>query len=412
LTKTRYLRFDRLHHPIALEDAEQLEPIIADIFAGWPYTEFFKQSDEAFVTIRPDGARGWLLSLADAPSVHKRWDDVNVICDLVAEMAWERLRSDPELFCLHAAAVDFGGCLVVIPNARRAGKSTLAVALARLGHTLHTDDFLPVQFDQRSLTFQGVANGILPRVRLPLPVDFSTAFRDWVTTNRGPSNAQYKYLLDSPVAQSGSTLPLGAVVVLDRLAEACEPSLEPISREEALASLITQNFARTGHSSKILNFSDRLTHNLPAFRLKYNNAETAAEFLSTHFALQELSIAVHTVQTQDNRQAPLDKMNRPCPWFDPSRQYVHTAGVTETKVGDDRFLADSTGVAIHRLNPGSVLIWQLLSAPIDLDEMVSVVGSIFEDVDPEIVLSDTHELMRSFVGAGLVSLATIKATDF
>ena len=411
MTEIRYLRFDRLDHPIALEDAARLAPMIAKVFAGWPHTETSTQGGDAFVTIRPHQARGWEISLANVPDQPKLWDDVNVICDLVAEMAWERIRSNPELLCLHAAAVDFGGRLVVMPNTRRAGKSTLSVALARLGHRLFTDDFLVIQFDPDSQTFRGDSNGILPRVRLPIPQELGLAFRDWIAADGGPSNGQYKYLAGCSVAKGGTMLPLGAIVVLDRREDACDPFFEPIRHEDALASLITQNFARTEHASKILHLTDKLTHHLPAFRLTYHSAEAAAEFLSAHSALQNLPVTIHAAQTHDTLWAAPDTLGEPRQTFDPARRYVHTAGVTETKVGDNRFLADHTGVAIHQLNSGSALIWHLLSDPTDLAELVGAVGSIFEDVDEDQILSDTEKLMHSFVRAGLVSLAPTKTAD-
>ena len=152
MNRTTYLQFDGLTNPVALENAARLLPMISDVLAGWPYRTSDICEGRPFVTIRPSDGDKWELELAEMQSDPRRWNAVNVICDLVAEMAWERLRFDPSLLCLHAAAVAFSGRLIIFPNTRRAGKSTVTAALARLGHRAYTDDFLPVRVDIQSQT--------------------------------------------------------------------------------------------------------------------------------------------------------------------------------------------------------------------------------------------------------------------
>ena len=325
-----------------------------------------------------------------------------MVCDLVAEMAWERLRSDPGLLCLHAAAVAFDDTLVVMPNARRAGKSTLAVALARLGHRLLTDDVLPVRHAPDRQTFVGIANGIAPRLRLPLPEGFSPAFHDWVGQDIGPANRQYKYLTSAPIAPGGTEIPLGAIVALDRQDDATPPRLDPIPREEALASLIQQNFARAAHSARILDSADRLTRGLPAFRLTYHSGEEAAGFLSTHPALQNLPIPVVAASGQPDQPSPLSQPAPERPHFDAALPYVQAPGVAETHAGADHFLADSSGQAIHRLNPGSAVIWRLLCEPADLAEVTSLLASLYEDTPPDQIRADSETVMRHLAETGLI----------
>lgn len=402
MTNTMYLHFEGLKHPVALEDAERLEPMIAQVLGGWPHTIDPVANATPFVTVRPsDGAR-WALVLDEAPQRARRWNAVNVICDLVAEMAWERLRSDPALLCLHAAGVEFGGRLVVFPNARRAGKSTLAVALAQLGHRIYTDDFLPVRVDAESRTFCGVANGVAPRIRLPLPESFGDTLRTWVQQDVGPSNSQYKYLCKAPTAPGGETMPLGAMVLLDRQDTPVAPMLAEIAHVDAVTSLITQNFARTQMSGAILKSMDALGRHLPVFRLTYHCAQEAAEFLSCHTALQALPAAKNTDAGHAVELAPLDKPKQPAPAFQPSCKYVQAPGLTVAQAGQDQFLADGSGLAIYRLNAGSVAIWRVLAEPAHLQEVIEILTAAFDDVPQSRIAADSEGLMRSLAAAQLI----------
>jgi len=401
MTQTKYMRFQGLQHSIALQDADLLAPIIADVMAAWP-----QQADtlsSSFATISPHPKHGWQIALSDSTDAPKYWDDVNVICDLVAEMAWERLRSDPTLLSLHAAAIDFQGRCVVIPNARRAGKSMLAVALAKLGHDLLSDDYVPVRVDPDSGVISGVANGVAPRLRLPVPQEFSTNFQDWVAADRGPANNQYKYMCDCPVLPGGTSRPLGAIVILDRQETPCHPALEAVPQAEALSSLISQNFARTVHAATILQTLDLLTSHLPAYRLRYHSGEEAASYLSVHPALQALPMACQRGATPCANQVDVSQTEQPM--FNPAHKFMQAPHVTEVDAGTDHFLADQAGTAIHRLNPSSVVIWRLLSEPVDQAELVALMAAVYPETDPDQIFADTESMLRTFLNAGLVTAA-------
>lgn len=404
MAEPQYVQLEGLKHPVALKDADEIGAMLPTVLSAWPHRILKTAPSEApFVTIRPAGQDRWDVIRADQPDTPRTWDGVNTVCDIVAEIAWERLRSDPDLLCLHAAAIDFGGRLVVIPNARRAGKSTLAIALARLGKPLYSDDFLPVRVDATTQTCAGIANGIQPRLRLPVPEGFSDAFHDDVAQDPGPSNRQYKYLSNAPVAPWGETLPLGAMVMLERNDEPHPPHLSAMAREDALASLITQNFARTRHAGAILRSIDLLSRNLPIYRLSYHCAEEAAEYLSTHPDLATLPAARLTEFAPDDRQAPLDQTARPALTFMKELCYAQAAGVTESVVGDEAFLADGSGIGIFRLNPVSAAIWSLMEEPTDLNEVVEILLEAFPDVPVEQIATDCENLMRSLARASLIT---------
>nr|WP_275116142.1 PqqD family protein [Aliiroseovarius subalbicans] len=175
-----------------------------------------------------------------------------------------------------------------------------------------------------------------------------------------------------------------------------------MAREDALESLITQNFARTRHAGAILKSIEVITRHLPIYRLSYHNAEVAAEYLSNHSDLKSLPAARFAELPQDDRQAPLSQADQPAPEFAAELQYIQAANVTETPAGDDSFLADGTGLAIFRLNPVSAAIWRLLEEPTDLTEVASILAAAFPDVAADQIAMDSEQLMRGLAEACLI----------
>nr|WP_239058456.1 PqqD family protein [Aliiroseovarius sp. PrR006] len=178
-----------------------------------------------------------------------------------------------------------------------------------------------------------------------------------------------------------------------------------MEREDALASLITQNFARTRHAGAILRSVDLLSRHLPIYRLSYHCAEEAAEYLSTHPDLANLPAAQLTDFAQDDRQAPLDQPIHPALAFVKELCYAQADGVTESVVGDEAFLADGSGIGIFRLNPVSAAIWNLLEEPTDLNEIVEILSEAFPDVPVDQISTDSENLMRSLARARLITPA-------
>lgn len=398
-----HIHYHALDRPARLVHPDVLLPLVSAVVKAWP-AELTAAAPDAdpFVTLRPLETGTWELD-AHLGDGARSFDPVNAVCDFVAELSWERIRSHPDLLCLHAAGVDFSGRLVLFPSARRAGKSTLAAALARLGHRLYSDDFVPVEIAAPDGLVQGHANGIAPRLRLPLPDDSSAAFRDWVGADPGPANSQYKYLATAPLAPANETLPLGAIVVLDRQDEGPAPRLEPIPPEEALSRLILQNFARATHAGDILRATRAITAGLPTFRLTYRDFEAAADFLHRAPELAGLDVAHITGPRPEGRMAVLpEELAAENLVFDTGTAYVQRPGLTKTGAGDDWFLADGDGTSIHRLNAGSALIWRLVEEPMRLDDLVAVIGELYPDAGAEQVAADAERTLRAFLSHRLI----------
>jgi len=390
-----YIRFDGLNAPLRVGSPEVVRPLLDPILAAWPPPD--GDSDPAagapFATLRPTENERWSLEAPLAEKSVALHNPVNAICDLVVEMSWERLRSQPELLCLHAAALTFDDRLVIFPNARRAGKSLLTATLARLGHRVFSDDFVPLGVDAKTQQISGIANGIAPRLRLPLPDNISSSLTSWISDRIGPANKQYGYLTGIELPRSGTAAPVGAVVVLERDPELAGPvELEPISQDEALAALVKQNFGRQVHAGAILAVTAALTRSVPVLRLRYNGVEEAAALLDQNEALRNLPAARVPKADHPGTGRPAPSAGLPVPEtasIGLDQVYHKQPDYTEVATETGLYLADGHGISIHRLNPVSSVIWRLLDEKMTGADMVGVMKELYRDIEIARLRGDT-----------------------
>lgn len=409
------IRYRGLKASLRVASPDVVRPLLDPIMKAWPSTVDRSDPPDAapFATLRPCENGRWLLEAPLAQNPIARHNPVNAICDLVVEMSWERLRSRPELLCLHAAAVMFDDRLVIFPNARRAGKSLLSATLSGLGYGVFSDDFVPLAVDAETQVISGIANGIAPRLRLPLPDNLSASLDTWINDRIGPANRQYGYLTGIDLPLSGTAAPVGAVVVLERDPDLVEPaSLTPVSQDDAMAALVMQNFGRQVHAGAILTVTAALTRSVPVLRLRYNAVEEAAALLSQSNLLRDLPAACmpKTGQTGTLPPASLDvpKMQLSAP-VDLAQTFHKLPGYTETETETGLYLADGPGVAIHRLNPVSTVIWKLLDAPLSGADMVGVMQEIYPDIDGDRLHVDVQGALRFLIQQRLIAVAASSA---
>ena len=70
-------------------------------------------------------------------------DRVDAACSFIVDLIRAYIAAAPSLLCLHGAAAEFAGRLVVFPTPYRSGKSTLTAYLAAAGVRVYADDILP-----------------------------------------------------------------------------------------------------------------------------------------------------------------------------------------------------------------------------------------------------------------------------
>ena len=270
-----------LSRPIDFIGCPELASGFCAILRGWDITEIAADGGpEPLLGVRRT-ARGyrWVPGVLPMPEDWKS-DPPTTLMDAICELQYEffewYLRDNPAHLCLHCAAVEIGGGLVVVPNPTRAGKSTLTVQLAAAGCRVYCDDVLPVE----PVRGHGVALGVLPRLRRPLAPSLGPRVLQFIAEREGPSNHRYCYvdLGDDELARFGETAPIRSMVLLRRV-EAAPAALAPVGHGEMLKLVIRRNFADAVPPHDIFGRFHALTGAARRLQLTYSDPAEAAALL-------------------------------------------------------------------------------------------------------------------------------------
>ena len=386
------LIFADMRQPVRFIDCGDLLEHLSLVFPGWSILQTLEHSQPAVLTIRRrdkeyEISGDWI----EKPLI--RHDKVAAICALVAELVRAHVNQDDRLLCLHGAAAAFAGKLVVFPSFYRAGKSLLTACLAAAGTQVFGDDVLPLSLAEG----EGIAPGLAPRLRLPLPDNLSAETRQYIEARRQLSSDNYTYLDlgNQALAPRGWRLPIGAFVLLERQ-EGAEAQLEAASDADILRQVVWQNFAREAEAPRILEVLNRLVEQAACYRLRYDRAEDAVALLHRTF-----------------REWP-DEPSRPVPATEEAQTalgaqrdlaahcYLRRAGIAMVQSGDQSFLADRDGAAIYHLNPVGSAIWSLLQEPMSVADIVALLLTAFPDLEPAEVEEDVSRLCRDLASRNLL----------
>ncbi len=211
---------------------------------------------------------------------------------LAGALTGRYVAQDPRLLQLHAASVTLGhqgkAGQVLLLGDSQAGKSSLALQLARRGKRLFGDDRLAVRLDGPPT--QAIGLGVGPKVRLPLPDKIDSAQRHFIARYQVAEREAVAHLILPPalLAPLGACCPVVALVLLDRRQEAAPPparpgQLTPLGRAPLLRHLLPKCLAPHLSAPALLAAGRRLAETLPAWRLTYADSSRAAELLIAHF---------------------------------------------------------------------------------------------------------------------------------
>lgn len=398
MTETQSIRFLGTDGPVLFEDAGQVVSLLPEIFCNWTFEHLAPLPSEACLRMSFNGGKFHFAS--DIYGATKTASDpLNAACTLVAELAWARIRHEPGLLCFHGAAIEFDGTLVLFPNKRRAGKSTLTACLAAQGSRVFTDDYLPLRLEQDG-RMSGVANGAAPRLRVPLPDDFSKDLQDWVALHEGPKNRQYLYLTldDGQLAAHGETLPVSSIILLDRMDEPTPPRLEPVDSPEILRRLIYQNFSRSMNPARVLAMICNLTDMSNCLRLTYSNAEEAAFFLQSSAFDPTKQTGAQPSAVPEDSPAVLTTDNGRLQ----SCAYVRNPAVYERRYGGEVFAASADGPGLHHFDGVTTGIWNLLSEPITREEISDTLAAAFPGEPKEELTQAVNKIMQTMLKHRLI----------
>lgn len=380
---------------LRLVEAEELLPVLQQAMPGWSIERCsaLPEAPEICVWQHPDGY--W----QEAPALPQGAlldTDVGTACSVVADLAGAFLHRHPELVGLHCGSVELNGQLVIFPDAHRAGKSTLTSAFAAAGCRVFGDDVLALTPDG-----EGIALGVAPRLRLPVPEALSVDFQHFVACHLGPFDDRYGYLnlSSSQLAAHGDRSPLGAVLLIDRDPTLTAPQLTRLQPGDGLWQLLQQNFAEHESDQALMDRFLPLLQRLPCFLLRYSDAYEAALWLAKRWEGQPFSADRQQGQAvaRDERAAvpalPLD-----------DARYWHTSPAAfEWSLGDELFVIGQNGGDIHRMNATSRAVWALLQhEPMNLQELSETLVAFFEGASLPQVTRDVAQLLANLAKAGLL----------
>ena len=273
--------------PVLVENAEAVMPYLPYYLAGWTIAwagGVAPRTPDIRIVEQPDGTFQ-VLSFGPGGADFTFDNPYDAANGLAGGLISVFVGRNPRMICLHAGAARIDDGLVVVIGDSFAGKSSVALHLAVLGHRFFGDDQIGVTLDNPSL---GLCLGLMPKIRLPLPEDCGDPFREFVegySSMQGDDMAYLK-LWEGEAGTFGDTVPVRALVFLDRKDSATGddgPRLHAASRPELVKTMIRTAFAPHVASHVLLVGLTRLAHAADSYHLTFSSSRDAAELLSSEF---------------------------------------------------------------------------------------------------------------------------------
>lgn len=400
----------RLDYPglslaVVLDEASSLEPLLDRVIRGWSPRRRALSAREGRALTRAGQRRSHLRLTPEGFEARSFYMEpamsglggASAVCTVLADLAQDFFDSRPGMVALHCGAVRFGAGLVALTGPKRAGKSTLVARLtAEPDLQVFCDDVLPVLPDGR-----GVALGIAPRLRLPLPDRASPAFRDHVARWMGPKDERYGYVCAPNVAAHGATAPLSAFVLLDRRAGG-PARLHRLAPDDAVHHLMAQNMADLGGAAGTFAMARRLAGALTCLRLVYADLDAAVALLRRAFG------GTGRLDPGLALGAEMADPPPPPPEAAPvaSGTVWRRAGPVAVRgAGQSAFLWAPGSDTVWRLNLVGRAVWAMLAAPATAAELAEALAEVFPDEPRARLEADVARLIGGLAAAGFVAEA-------
>ena len=280
--------FSGLQAPVALSGCEDLFPILSGVLRDWSLekrrAENAASQDQPVITLQKK-ADGYERRSQWLPQPARFSDPVDTVCDFIVDLIHAFNAEQKKNLCLHGAAVELQTGLMVFPSTYRAGKSLLSVKLASCGARIFSDDVLPIPDGGNS----GVALGILPRLRRPLPDTTDDPLRSFIANRIGPQNKRYRYIrLDKRhLAPRGTEAAVAAITILRRGAGE-KPTLKTAATSDVVRDMILRNFARENPGIDILDRLHATVEKAACYTLIYDTLDQAAALLADTFGIKPM----------------------------------------------------------------------------------------------------------------------------
>jgi hypothetical protein len=146
---------------------------------------------------------------------------------------------------------------------------------------VYCDDVLPIEPEKND----GVAMGIAPILRRPLPAQLGAPLLDFIAARKGPANRGWLYvrLGGDEIAPFGERAPIRAFVFLDRKSRS-RAKLETVDKSKMLKELILQNFADQVPPVEILDRLLSITQGAQCCQLRFDRVCDATRLLVNRFS--------------------------------------------------------------------------------------------------------------------------------
>lgn len=303
----------------------------------------------------------------------------SAVCALLADVLEAYIEECKSPLTLHGGAFAIGGRLIAITGPRRAGKSTLIARLcAEPGLQIFCDDVLPI-----TPQGEGLALGVAPRLRLPLPATACKQFATFVQQHLGPHDTRYGYVCSGNLAKHGTRLPLAALVVLDRQVRTAANTRAPaglhtLTEDDALFYALQQNMGDFESPAAALAHTQALLGEITCVRLVYSDLEDAVQLLTKAF---DCAHSVHSDVPVQPAQAWLPQgVENPSP-VPIDQVFLRAPGVALRRIGESTFLWRADGdQSIWRLNTVAQALWSLLEIPGSARELAEILTEVFVQV--------------------------------
>lgn len=379
---------------VRVENAADAIAALSQAMPGWPLTVQPAAGPTPDMYIYRDEQGLW-QGWRDDPEEFDLPSSAAVACSLVGELIGRRLDAEPALLGLHCGSVEINGQLVIFPESSKAGKSTLTAAFAAAGYRVFGDDVLGL-----TEAGAGVAMGVAPRLRMPLPSSFSSEFVDYVERHAGPEDECYRFVIpaENALARYNDSSPIGAIVLLERGAQITAPELIELAPGEGLLQLLGQNFADSDTPSAAL-FARLLPsiQRIPCLLLRYSEPLAGARYLAQ---------AIDNPQLHKHRTASL--LDHPVARAEGAAEcalgnvWRAASGVSVYPLGEELFLIHPASGVLHRLNASAKIAWQLLQQePVSGDALSDVIAAYF-NAPRAAVSQDIAVLLNALADAGLI----------
>ncbi|MDR2549869.1 MAG: PqqD family protein [Desulfobulbus sp.] len=392
------LYFSGVPQPVRLVRCASLLDTMGDVFPTWPFRmERCDPASTPIITVRQVKGEYRI----DAP-----WLDESIFADtdacafssIVVDLIYAWLEANPQALCLHCAAAEFDGRLVVFPNTNKVGKSLLITRLMAERRTSYGDDLVALLPEGTGMSF-----GVPPRLRLPLPAS-EQMVAEFIRTHRGKADAWSQYLAPNApgLAPFGQTRPIGAFVMLNRKPEG-RAELLPADAADSLQNIVYQNLMRRGSALEVLDRSQWLTKEKPCWYLRYAHLDDAVALLRQVFVETDRGFSGPGQEHAAVWTAAAEKIT-PRPNRPRSRarrrasvqNYVRRPEVLIRQEQGEFFLIHATGDEIFHLNALGRAVWELLAEPLSETETVALLASVFPETSQAQIERDVIELFTAF----------------